>query len=417
MFIAHFTEEPWQNPRVDPTKLSSADGGDPQRISVSNKWYEADIGAQLYNRYLDEKLYAEEVGFDGLMLNEHHSMPGCMQGVTNVQAAILARQTKRVKLAILGNLVPLWDDPLWIAEQVAMIDMISGGRIVSGWVRGGGRESITHNANPTYNWERFQEAHDFIVKCWTVPGPWRWEGKHYSYRYVNPWAMPLQKPHPPIWVPGTGSRETVIWAAERAIPYMSFATQLDLTKDLFSLYHQTASESSFKSGSQNVGYNWKVHVDETEDLAYEVGKKFLAGVSNPFIAGTQGAVLNPAVATLPGLSPSSGRPRGAPRQQRPAGFAVTRAPYDEQLKNYTIVAGTPSTVIPKVRHVLEYLRIGTVFFWDGDGSMTHEDQMRSLRLMGQEVIPAVREISKELGLPGPFEVSTATGQPISTPSA
>ena len=93
-----------------------------------------------YNRYLDEKLYAEEMGFDGLMLNEHHSTPFCMQGVTNIEASILARQTTRAKIVILGNILPIWDDPLWLAEQLAMIDMISHGRLVSGFVRGGGRE-------------------------------------------------------------------------------------------------------------------------------------------------------------------------------------------------------------------------------------------------------------------------------------
>jgi alkanesulfonate monooxygenase SsuD/methylene tetrahydromethanopterin reductase-like flavin-dependent oxidoreductase (luciferase family) len=76
----------------------------------------------------------------------------------------------------LGNILPLWDDPLWLAEELAMIDMISHGRLVSGFVRGGGTESISHNASPTYNWERFQEAHDFIIKAWTTPWPWRWVG-------------------------------------------------------------------------------------------------------------------------------------------------------------------------------------------------------------------------------------------------
>jgi hypothetical protein len=86
-----------------------------------------------------------------------------------------------------------------------------------------------------------------------------------------------------------------------------------------------------------------------------------------------------------------------------------RAPYDELVKSYGIISGTPKSVIPRVRHVLEYLRPGTAFFWDGDGSMTHEDQMRSLRLHGQEVIPAVKEMAKELDLKSPFETNDGTG--------
>jgi hypothetical protein len=87
-------------------------------------------------------------------------------------------------------------------------------------------------------------------------------------------------------------------------------------------------------------------------------------------------------------------------------------PYEKQIEDYTIISGTPKTVIPKIRHVLEYIRPGSIFFWDGDGAMNHDDAMRSLRLMGEEVIPAVREIGDELGLSGPFEVNPATGKPF-----
>ena len=65
-----------------------------------------------------------------------------MGGVVNVEAAILARITNKVKIVINGNILPIWDDPLWLAEELAIIDMISEGRLVTGWVRGTGRESV-----------------------------------------------------------------------------------------------------------------------------------------------------------------------------------------------------------------------------------------------------------------------------------
>ena len=133
MFIARFTERPYQ----DPASGYFGNTGRPvQDLSLSNGEYNAVLGGQLYNRYLDEWVMAEEVGFDGLMLNEHHSTPFCMGGSLNVEASILARITKRAKIVLLGNVLPIWDDPLWLAEQLAMIDMISGGRLVAGWVRG-----------------------------------------------------------------------------------------------------------------------------------------------------------------------------------------------------------------------------------------------------------------------------------------
>src|SRR5262245_3271497 len=99
----------------------------------------------------------------------------------------------------------------------------------------------------------------------------------------------------------------------------------------------------------------------------------------------------------------------------PAGrLGINRRPYEEQVQDYTIISGTPKTVLPKIRHVLEYLRPGSIFFWDGDGAMSHEDQMRSLRLMGEEVIPAVREMGQKLELFGPYEIDPATGKPVAT---
>lgn len=411
MFVGYFTERPYQDPG---SGYFGATGKPIMDLTVSNGIYDARLGAELYNRYLDEKLYAEEVGFDGLMLNEHHGTPFCMGGAMNVEAAILARMTSRAKIVLLGNILPIWDDPLWLVEQLAMIDMISRGRLVSGWVRGTGRESVAHNSPPPYNWERFLEAHEFIVKAWTTPGPFRWEGKHFQYRHVNPWVRPYQEPHPPIWLPGVVSRDSLRWAAEQRIPYIMLATELEPTKRAFQLYHDTAAELGYQSGPQNIGYLWKVHVDETEELAEEAARKYVQGPSNPFLAGNEGTV-NPALVNLPGLT---SRTRVLPTQAvatqaRGGGggaAGVLGRPYERQIEDYTIIAGTPRTVVPKIRHVLEYLRPGSIFFWDGDGAMTHEEAMRSLRLMGEEVIPAVKEIARELELPGSFEVDPGTGE-------
>jgi len=407
MFIGHFTERPYQDPK---SGYFGATGLPIKDLTLSNEIYDAQVGSDLYNRYLDERVYAEEMGFDGIMLNEHHSTPFCMGGAMNVEASVLAKITKRAKIVLLGNILPIWDDPLWLVEQLAMIDMISRGRLVTGWVRGTGRESVAHNAAPTDNWERFQEAHDFIIKAWTTPGPFRWEGKHYQYRYVNPWVKPYQKPHPPIWLPGVVSRDSLEWAATNRIPYIMLATKLGPTKEAFQIYHDTAAELGYESGPQNLGYLWKVHVDETEELADEVGRKFVQGPSNPFLAGNEG-LQNQALMRLPGMT---SRTRVLPTMNAATANrgGVLSTSYEDQLEAYTIVTGTPKTVIPKIRHVLEELRPGSVFFWDGDGAMTHDDQMRSLRLMGEEVIPAVKEIAKELDLPSPFEVDPATGETI-----
>ena len=430
MFIGHFTERPYQDPKSGVFGTTSA----PADLELSNELYDPKVGADLYHRYLDEKLYIEEMGFDGIMLNEHHSTPFCMGGVMNVEAAILARITQRAKIVLLGNVLPIWDDPLFLAEELAEIDMISRGRLVTGWVRGTGRESVSHNAQPPYNWERFQEAHDFIVKAWTTPGPYRWEGKHYNFRYVNPWARPYQAPHPQIWIPGVMSRNTVKWTAEHRYPYVMLATDLEPTRQSFEYYAEVAKENGYEAQSQHRGYLFKVHVDETEELAYDTARKYVSGPPNPFLEGNQGEV-RPFIQNLPGMTSRTnvlptagnlaalrarGRVQAQPTLDKPQALtddegkpdADAFGSYENQLERYTIITGTPDTVIERVKHVLDYLRPGSIFFWDGDGSMSHDDTMRSLKLMGEEVLPAIREYSEELELKSPFEVSTYTNDPI-----
>ena len=430
MFIGYFTERPYQDFE---TGWVGTTGRAVEDLGMSNGDYNAKLGADLYNRYLDEKVYAEEMGFDGLMLNEHHSTPFCMGGVMNVEAAILARITKRAKIVLLGNVLPIWEDPLWLAEELAEIDMISRGRLVTGWVRGTGRESVAHNSQAPFNWERFQEAHDFVVKAWSTPGPFRWEGEHYQYRYVNPWARPYQEPHPQIWIPGVMSRNTVAWCAKQRYPYIMLATELEPTKKSFDYYDEVAQEQGYEAGTQHHGYLFKVHVDETEELAEQAGRKYISGPANPFLEGNQGTVRQN-LQNLPGLTSRtqllptvSSFAQAAARGRQAAHQAATQdAPmpdqqdqgdflgtYEEQINKYSIISGTPKTVLPKIKHVLETLRPGSIFFWDGDGAMSHEDSMRSLRLFGEEVIPAVREMGKELDLKGPFEVDTKTNEPLS----
>ncbi len=428
MLIGHFTERPYQDPDASWWGRSGRQLTD---LEQSNDAYDPVLGAQLYNRFLDEKVYAEEVGFDALALNEHHSTPFCMGGVMNVEAAILARITNRAKIVLIGNILPIWDDPLWLAEELAIIDMISEGRLVPGWVRGTGRESIAHNAQPPFNWERFQEAHDFIIRAWTEPGPFRFEGEHYDYRYVNPWARPYQQPHPLIMIPGAVSKNTVQWAARRRYPYVMLATRLEPTRQSFEYYDEVAREAGYEAGPEHRGYLIKVHVDETEELADEVGRKFLTGPGNIFLEGSSGRA-RAHLQNLPGftdrtallptaavrhIAESRGRGEEASPTQRPPALRLDSANAHQDVdENYeylkdemSIISGTPKTVIPKLRHVLEYIRPGSIFLWDGDGSMTHEDSMRSLRLMGEEVLPAMREISDELGLDGPFDVDPMTG--------
>ena len=440
VFIGTFTERPYQDPKL----LGAAGRGD---LIASNAEYDPAFGRQLYHRYIDEKLIAEEVGFDGLMLNEHHSSFGCMGNIMNIEAAILSRVSTKAKIGLIGNILPVHDDPLLLAEQLAEIDVISGGRLISGWVRGTGRESVALNSATPYNWERYQEAHDFIKAAWTIPGPFRWEGEFFQYRYVNPWPRPWQQPHPPMFIPGALSRNTVKWAAEHAYPYIMLTTRLELTRQSFDYYREVAREVGYEAGPEHLGYMFFVRVDETEERAIESAKKNLRGVDNQFIEGNRGVEVDESTFTtaehdartkqpwerkamgvmlrnLPGMTQTNnllpaaqsyrGRDGAALRGAAPIppGSGTNRS-FEQQLADGDLIAGTPKTVLPKIRKVMETLRPGSLIFRDGDGVMTHEETARGMRLMGEEVIPAVREMAKELGLLGPFERDPSASLPAS----
>ena len=369
-------------------------------LTFSNSHFDPVEGSRLYNEYLEEYILAEDCGADGIMLNEHHNAPFCMQARTNMFASILAATTKRVKIVILGNPLPLTENPVQLAEELAMIDMISKGRLVSGFVRGGGQEQLATGVNPAYNRERFEEAHDLIVKAWTQPGPFRWEGTHYQHRVVNPWAVPLQKPHPRIWIPGVLSKETVIWTARRRYPYIALNTSPDATKAIWDAYSTAANDVGYTAGPENFGYLIRVHVQETEEKAIENARQFM------WMQGEFTGLANPVWANPAGYFSPSGRRNfvefAVGRAKNPRG-AMT---FEEQMESTMIIAGTPKTVIPRLKWLIERTRPGIMAFWANDGSVSAEDSRTCIRLLCQEVMPAVRAFGKELGLNSPFEANS-----------
>jgi alkanesulfonate monooxygenase SsuD/methylene tetrahydromethanopterin reductase-like flavin-dependent oxidoreductase (luciferase family) len=400
MFLMRFTERPYVAYSEEDVKNSFRSS---VRLTFPNSHFNPELGADLYNEYLDEYEYAEEVGFDGLMLNEHHNTPTCLGAAMNLEAAILARITKKPKIVLLGNPLPIFDNPIRLAEELAEIDMISRGRLVSGFVRGTGIETWATNVNPVYNRERFEEAHDLIIKTWTTPGPFRWEGRHYQFRVVNPFERPIQKPHPPIWIPGVGSPETLVWCAHHHYPYIYLETDPQVTMDLTAIYTEAAKEVGYEPGPQNFGYLVRIHVQDTDEKAYEVGKGFLVGN-----AGVGRVPMPSDFMAPPGYNSQEGRKRLIEQYRHslrpdPLYGGIDAAGWEKVVETNRVIVGNPDTVIKKLRQVLTEVRPGILGAWTNDGTIGHEDTMRCLTLMQQEVLPALREMGKELDLPGPYE--------------
>jgi alkanesulfonate monooxygenase SsuD/methylene tetrahydromethanopterin reductase-like flavin-dependent oxidoreductase (luciferase family) len=349
-------------------------------LTFPNRLFDPQKAHLLYSQYHEQYALADEVGFDGIMTNEHHSAWWCMKPSANLDAAVIAKVTKKCKIAILGNVLPITENPVRIAEEIAMLDVISGGRIISGFVRGTPVESLHANINPSENMERFQEAHDLIIKTWTSDGPFRWEGKYYHHRIVNPWMKPIQKPHPPIWYPGTSSVESVVWAAERGYAYMSLGSLLDVAVQTNELYHKTAHAAGFDTGPEHYGYLIRAFVSDTDERAYELGKHFLWNEKYRFKAIEEHA-------DPPGYR-SRDAAKIASRRVQPGFGGWT---YDQLIEMDNIIVGSPVTVIKKLRKIKDELKAGNLLIYGQEGPMPHKDVMRSIELWGKEVIPALKE--------------------------
>ena len=394
MHLMYFTEQPMSAyPKEEGDRFGYT------ALLFPNSFFDPAAASRLYNERLEEYVLAEEAGFDGIMLNEHHNVPFCMQSKCNIFASILAAVTKRVKLVLLGNPLPIADNPVRLAEELAMIDLISKGRLVSGFVRGGGVESLASNSNPAFNRERFEEAHDLIIKTWTTPGPWRWEREHYQFRVVNPWVVPLQKPHPRVWIPGISSRETIVWAARHRYPYIALNLPLEESNRVWNVYDTAAAGAGYAPGPEQRGYLIRCHVAESEDKALANAREFLwmqgelIGLSHPVWAAPSGYL-------------GKWARRGLAEVRAGYRVAANMSSFEDQLKSLSIIAGTPQQVVEKLSVILEETRPSILALWANDGKTSHEDSKTCIRLLGSEVLPAVREVGNRLRLRSPFELET-----------
>src|SRR4029077_19611585 len=148
----------------------------------------------------------------------------------NLIAAALTQRTKRAKIAVFGNLVPL-NNPIRIAEEYAMLDVMSGGRLVAGFMRGIPHEYVAYNVDPSESWGRLHEATQLIIKAWTEPEPFGWEGEYYQFPSISIWPKPFQKPYPQLLMSATNPEAADLAARYRAIIGMVFVQDLDWARN------------------------------------------------------------------------------------------------------------------------------------------------------------------------------------------
>jgi alkanesulfonate monooxygenase SsuD/methylene tetrahydromethanopterin reductase-like flavin-dependent oxidoreductase (luciferase family) len=183
---------------------------------LAKRHFDAATAERTYAEHLDAWEALDRFGYDGVGFNEHHCSPYGLMNSPNLMAASAAQRTKNLKLLIYGNLLPV-HQPLRLAEELAMLDCLSKGRLISGFARGIPREYQVHNVPLAESRARFEEAYEIITGAWTEE-VFSFEGRFWSYHDVALWPRPVQQPHPPIWMPIVGSQESIEFAAKHNIP-------------------------------------------------------------------------------------------------------------------------------------------------------------------------------------------------------
>ncbi len=352
-------------------------------VWLSNSHYDPVKGQDLYREYINTLAYADELGFDGVCVNEHHQTAYGLMPSPNIIAGALTQRTKRCKIAVIGNALPMYNPPQRVAEEFAMLDVMSGGRLVAGMVVGGGPEYFAYQLNPTHAREKYREALDLILKAWTTPGPFEWNSKHYYFRYVNPWPIPLQKPHPPIWIPGVGSLETIEFVAQRRFAYMGVPYfHIDVFKRVFGMFREACERAGYTAKPEQMGWGVPIYVAETDEQARrEFEPAFWYFVKN---------LLKNIGLTPPGYT--SAKSAAALAKQQKFFLAHQKTWSDIENGVYAIV-GSPETVRQKLAHHQKELGVGVVLTGCQTGTLSHELARKSMELLARDVLPHTRGIS------------------------
>ena len=358
-------------------------------VDVPSELFDPAVGHRAYNDYLDELEYAAEAGFDGICVNEHHQQAYGMMPSPNIMAAALARRTSNTALVVLGNSIALYNPPTRVAEEFAMLDVISGGRLVAGLPVGTAMDTVyAYGETPATLREKYREAHDLIVKAWTEPEPFAFNGKYTQLRYVNTWPRPIQKPHPPIWVPGGGSIETLEWITEKEylMANLSYGGYL-AAKSAMDGYWKIVDDMNREPNPYRAGFLQLVGVSETDKQAEEDYAEAAEYFYKKCLNIDRGFNDVAGYRSLRSLEISL-------RANRPSSSSMFSGNqgWQDYLRQGNIIAGSPERVTEQLRDLVKSLRIGHLMVLIQFGNMSKELTNKNTRLFAEKVMPNLRDI-------------------------
>jgi alkanesulfonate monooxygenase SsuD/methylene tetrahydromethanopterin reductase-like flavin-dependent oxidoreductase (luciferase family) len=403
MKVWHFSENAY--PYLPP-----AETYDSVRVALPNSCYDPAKGAALYDRFFDEWLIAEDEGLE-IMMNEHHQTPTCVDPAAPLVLAALARVTTKARLLILGNPIAHRRQPVRVAEEMAMVDVLSHGRLEAGFVRGVPYEVLPANSNPMRMNDRHWEALDLIVRAWTNhDGPFSHEGRYFHYRAVNIWPRPWQQPHPPVWV-STTSPSGAARVGAHGFVQATFLTGYDGTKAVYDSYRRGWREAGRGKDVpiDRLAYAALVYVGDTEAKGIAGAEKLLwyltANKVPRHFATPPGYAGVPAAVAMMKAAATGGSPIG---EHGNFGRPIT---VEEAMQRGLCFAGTPDQVYKQVKKFYDHVGgFGHLLIMGQAGFLEHEETALGIRNFAREVYPRLKAEYPGTRLSGVFENAAAPAE-------
>ena len=358
-------------------------------VDVPSSLFDPEKGHWLYNQYLDQLEFADGLGFDGICVNEHHQNAYGLMPSPNLMGAALARRTSKSALVVMGNSIALYNPPIRVAEEFAMLDVMSGGRLIAGFPVGTSMDTnFCYGESPATLRDKYDEAHRLIMQAWSCPEPFSFNGKYTQLRYVNIWPRPLQKPHPPIWIPGGGSVETWDFCLDHDYNYSHLSYYgYKRAQQVMDGYWDRAAARGKECNPYRAGYAQIVMVAESDQAAERLYAPHVDYFFNRCLHVYPGFADAPGYRTQAtlraGFTPQVGGSASAARQP------LTWKDFVEQ--GY-VIAGSAATVRDTMREALTKMRIGNVMLLCQMGNMPDELARENTQRFALDVMPHLRDM-------------------------
>jgi len=364
-------------------------------VDIHSSLFDPRRAHHMYNDFMDELEYAAECGFDAVCVNEHHSNGYGLMPSPNLIASALARRTADTALCVMGNSLALYNPPTRVAEEFAMIDVISGGRLIAGFPVGTPMDTcFAFGQNPSTLRDRYYEAHDLVLRAWIEQDTFAFNGRFNQQRYVNIWPRPVQKPHPPIWIPGGGSIETWRWCAEmdHVYAYLSyFGYQAgQVTMDGF---WQEMDRLGKDRNPYRAGFLQFVGVAETRDEAYRLYRE-----PAEYFYG-RCLHVDPRFAGAPGYTSEATQRAGVVGQvaqvARMRRFDTLAREMDAIVEKGYVIIGSPDEVAAQLKEVAANLNVGHLMLLCQFGNMGKDFAKYNTKLFAEKVMPQLTDTFSE----------------------